>query len=77
LFGNIPLAVSQDFNQSNWHSFIACESDTAPIEIAQANAIIGIIDLAHFIRFIISAPFFVRHLWRGKLNRQWELAVGC
>jgi hypothetical protein len=45
-----------------------------PTEIAQANAITGIIDLAHFICFIILAPFFC-YLPYGKQKPPGNLAV--
>jgi hypothetical protein len=49
-------------NQSNWHSFIAGESDIVLIEIAQTSAIV---DIMIFI-FFIGCSLFVIAVWQIK-----------
>jgi hypothetical protein len=57
------LRSSQAWNQSNWHSFIACESDIATIN---AN-----IDIKSLVYFIIFAPFLLSAAWQTKTARDY------
>jgi hypothetical protein len=58
LFGSIVESPRffHDSSQSNWQSFIACESDVAVMLIAQASAIA---DITRFIFLIGSSQFLL------------------
>jgi hypothetical protein len=64
-FGSIPDLLCHAENQSNWHSFIACDSDIMLMEIAPASASVitdirGFARQDRFVCFIIFTPFCLR-----------------